>query len=257
MHSVQVFRAWRWLLAHLALAASIGYVATMLVAALGQFGPATLLKATTFGLPHVGTFVTSQGVGVGVDKWFMLFCCNLTVALAIIVLVYWAQQLNPHNLDPSLLWLRKYLQKDRSAQKLLKIPFFARIQSPQLRLTSFLLLGAPYIATIALGLLVGAWIGIGHVYSSSLLVALAYILPHGIPEISAILLACSIPVGMWRTIRPVAYSESSATAFRRIDRTLASKQFQQNLKMIVNLLLIAGLTEAYLTREIVFMLSSG
>lgn len=257
MQAVHVFRAWKWLLTHLAVAASIGYVVTLLVAELGQFGPAALLKATTLGLPHVGTVVTNQGVGFGIDQWLMLFFCNLTVALAIVVLVYWAQQLNPHNQNQSFVWLRKYLQKDRSAAKLLKIPFFARIQSPQLRVASFLLLGAPYLATIALGLLAGAWVGIGHVYSSSLFVGLAYILPHGIPEISAILLACSIPVGMWMTIRPVVYSESSATAFRRIDRALVSQPFQQSLKMIVSLLLIAGLTEAYLTREIVAMLGSG
>jgi uncharacterized membrane protein SpoIIM required for sporulation len=35
---------------------------------------------------------------------------------------------------------------------------------------------------------------------------------------------------------------------------LASQKFQQNLKMIINLLLIAGLTEAYLTRQVVAMI---
>jgi len=255
MQTSHVFRAWKWLLAHLVVAASIGYIATMLVARLFQAEPATLLKATTFGLPHVGTLVTSQGAAFGVDEWLMLFFCNLTVALLIVVLVFWAQLLNPHNQSQSFLRLRKHLQKDRSAEYLRRIPTFARIQSPQLRLASFLLLAIPYIATIALGLLAGAWIGIGHVFSSSLPVALAYILPHGIPEIAAILLACSIPVGTWMTIRPVIGNESTSESFQSIDRVLASQQFQQNLKMIINLLLIAGLTEAYLTYEVVAMLS--
>jgi uncharacterized membrane protein SpoIIM required for sporulation len=103
--------------------------------------------------------------------------------------------------------------------------------------------------------MVGAWIGIGHVFSSSLPVALAYVLPHGIPEIAAILLACSLPVGIWMTIRPVVFgNESTSESFQSIDRVLASQKFQQNLKMIINLLLIAGLTEAYLTRQVVAML---
>jgi uncharacterized membrane protein SpoIIM required for sporulation len=252
MQPSQVFRAWKWLLSHLVVAASIGYFSTMLVAGLCQVQPSTLLKATTFGLPHIGTMITSQGMALGVDAWITLFFCNLTVALSIVALVYWAQMLNPHNQNRSFLRFRRYLQKDRSAKYLLKIPAFARIQSPQLRVSSFLLLVVPYIATIALGLLTGAWIGVGHMFSSSLPVALAYILPHGIPEIAAILLACSLPVGTWMTIRPVVLgNESTSESFQSINHVLASQKFQQNLKMIINLLLIAGLTEAYLTRQVV------
>ena len=255
MQTSHVFRAWKWLLSHLVVAASIGYFATMLVAGLYLVEPVSLLKATTFGLPHIGTMITSQGMVLGVDEWFMLFSCNLAVALSIVVLVYWTQLLNPHNQNRRFLRLRRYLQKDRSAEYLSKIPAFARIQSPQLRLSSFLLLVVPYIATIALGLMVGAWIGIGHVFSSSLPVALAYILPHGIPEVAAILLACSLPVGTWMTIRPVVLgNESTSESFQSIDHVLASQKFQQNLKMIINLLLIAGLTEAYLTRQVVAMI---
>ena len=255
MQTSHVFRAWKWLLSHLVVAASIGYFATMLVARLYQVEPVTLLKATTFGLPHIGMMITSQGMALGVDEWFMLFSCNLAVALSIVVLVYWTQLLNPHNQNRTFLRLRRYLQKDRSAEYLLKIPTFARIQSPQLRVSSFLLLVVPYIATIALGLMTGAWIGIGHVFSSSLPVALAYVLPPGIPEIAAILLACSLPVGTWMTIRPVVLgNESTSESFRSIDNVLAAKKFQQDLKMIINLLLIAGLTEAYLTRQVVTML---
>ena len=151
-----------------------------------------------------------------------------------------------------------FLQKDRSAEYLLKIRAFSLIRSPQLRLSLFLLLVVPYIATIALGLMAGAWIGIGHVFSSSLPVALAYVLPHGIPEIAAILLACSLPVGIWMTIRPVVFgNESTSESFQSIDHVLASQKFQQNLKMIINLLLIAGLTEAYLTRQVVVMIGGG
>ncbi len=255
MKKSQVLQAYKWLLAHMVIAALIGYIATILVASLAQVEPATLLKMTRFGLPHFGMMITSQGVVLGINAWLMYFFCNLTVALLIVVLVYWAQLLNPHNQHLSLLRLRTYLQKDRSAEYLLKINHFARIQSPQLRVASFLLLTIPYIATIALGLMAGAWVGVGLVFTSSPLVALAYILPHGIPEFAAILLACSIPVATWTAIRPVVGNESTAEAFQIIDRVLASQQFQQNLKMIINLLLIAGLTEAHLTPVAVSMLS--
>lgn len=255
MQKSHVFRAWKWLLAHLTIAASVGYLSTLLVSALGLAGPATLMKATTFGLPHVGMLITGYGVTFGIDEGFMLFFCNITVALLIVAIVYWAQLLNPHNQNRKFSRLRSHLQKDRSAKHLLKIPPFASIRSPQLRLVSFLLLGVPYIATITLGLMAGTLLGIAHILSSSPFVALAYIVPHGIPEVAALLLACSIPVGIWMTIRPVAYNESTSEAFQRIDRVLASQQHQQNLKMIINLLLIAGMVEAHITLEVVALLT--
>lgn len=255
MQNAHVYRAWKSLVTYLTIAALIGYAITMLAAELFQAGPASLLKATTFGLPHVGTMVTTKGVNLGVYAWLMLFFCNLTVALLIVALVYWVQLLNPHSQSQSFLRLRRYLQSDRSAEYLRRIPFFAVIESPQLRLSSFLLVAIPYIATVALGIMAGAWIGVAHVFSSSPLVALAYILPHGIPEIAAILLACSLPLGTWMSIRPTVKNESSTEVFQRVDHVLASRQLQQNLKMIINLLLIAGLTEAYLTRQVVTIFS--
>jgi len=255
MQNSNVFHAWKWLLAHLVVAATISYAATMFVARMFQVDATALLKAATFGLPHVGTMVTNRGAAFGMDTWLMLFFCNLTVALLLVALVYWAKLLNPHSTSRSFLRLRTYLQKDRSAEYLCKIPTFARIQSPQLRVFSFLLLVIPHIAAIALGFMAGNLIAIGHVFSSSLLVGLAYILPHGIPEFAAILLACSIPLGIWMNIRSGVGNVPTSESFRGIDHVVKSLQFQQNLKMIINLLLIAGLTEAYLTQKVVDMLS--
>lgn len=255
MQNSYVFHAWKWLLAHLLVAATISYTATVLIAEMYHLEPATLLKAATFGLPHVGMMVTKQGFTFGIDAWLMLFACNLTVALLIVALVHWARLLNPYSPSQSFLRLRRYLQKDRTAEYLRKIPTFARIQSPQLRISSFLLLVIPHIAAVALGLMAGNLIAIGKVFSSSLLVGLAYILPHGIPEFAAILLACSIPVGIWRTIRSEVGNVPTAESFQSIDRVVKSQQFQQDLKMIINLLLIAGLTEAYLTNQVVAMFS--
>ncbi len=102
----------------------------------------------------------------------------------------------------------------------------------------------------------GVLLGTVHLLSSSPLIALAYILPHGIPEIAALLLACSIPVATWMTIRPVVENELPVVAFQRIDQMVASQQFQNHLKMIVNLLLIAGIIEAHLTLRVVAMFSS-
>ncbi len=256
MQRSYLFVAWKWLLAHLLIAASIGYIAVMLASRLGHVEPETLLKAMSFGLPHVGMMIVSQGSVLGANAWLTYFFCNLTVALLIVVVVYWAQLLNPHTQNRSFSRLRKYLQKDRSAEYLRKIAFFANIHSSELRLASFLLLVVPYIATIALGLMAGAAIGFGHVFSSSPLVALAYILPHGIPEFAAILLACSIPVEIWMVIRPAINNKVTIESFRSIDRIIESQQFQQNLKMIINLLVIAALIEAHLTTNVVTMVSS-
>ena len=104
--------------------------------------------------------------------------------------------------------------------------------------------------------MVGAAIGVGQVFSSSPLIALAYILPHGIPEVAAILLACSIPVEIWMTIRPAVSNKATIESFRSIELIFESQQFQQNLKMIINLLVIAALIEAHLTTNVVAMVSS-
>lgn len=256
MHRFHVIRAWKWLLAHLVVAASVGYVGTLLLAGLGLSEPTTILKAATIGIRHVGVPIMSQGMALGIDQGIMIFFCNLMVALLIVALVYWGQLLNPHNQDRKFRRLRRHLQKDCSSDSLRKIPPFAHIHSSQLRLNSFLLLVAPLVATITLGFMAGILLGAAHLLSSSPFIALAYILPHGIPEISALLLACSIPVGIWTMIRPVVGNEHTETAFQRIVRVVASQQFQQDLKMIINLLLIAGLTEAHLTSQVVALFSS-
>jgi uncharacterized membrane protein SpoIIM required for sporulation len=255
MHRPHVIRAWKWLLAHLVIAASVSYLATLMIGLLGLAELATLYQTTTAGVRHVGGPLLSQGMSFGIDPGVVIFLCNLSVAMLIVGIVYWVRMLNPHNQDKSLLGLRRRLQKDRSAEYLRKVPPFAQIHSPQLRLTAFLLLGAPYIATITLGLLAGALLGTAHLLSSSPLVAMAYLLPHGIPEVAALLLACSIPVGIWMHIRPVVDTQSSEVVFRRIDRVVASQYFQQSLKMIVTLLMIAGLIEAHLTLRVVAMIS--
>lgn len=255
MHKLHVIRAWKWLLSRLVIAASVGYLGTRLLAGLGLASPATILSATTTGIRHVGGPILNQGMTFGIDEGVMIFFCNLTVALLIVAIVYGVRLLNPYNQDRTFLRLRMYLQRDCSTEKLRKIPAFAHIQSSQLCITSFLLLGAPVIATIFLGFMAGILLGTVHLLSSSPLIALAYIVPHGIPEIAALLLACSIPVGTWMAIRPVVDHEHPIAAYRRIDRVVASQQLQQSLKMIVSLLLIAGLIEAHLTLKVVSLFS--
>lgn len=255
MQSSHVSLAWKWLFPHLVIAASIGYLFTLLAVGLRLAVPADILKATTFGLPHVGRLIVARGITFGVDEGLTIFASNLLVALLIVAIVYWARLLDPHNQSRLFSRLRRQLQEDRSVEHLRKIPPFSHIRSPQLLLTSFLLLGVPYIATITLGLMTGTLLGIVHMEWSSPLLALAYLVPHGIPEIAALLLACSIPVGTWMAICPVVGDDSSSAAFRRINRVLVSQQFQQNIKMIITLLLIAGLVEAHVTLKVVAMLS--
>lgn len=251
MHRAYVFRAWKWLLAHLVIAASIGYILMILLAGFGLVKPSTIVQSTMFGLSHAGSVIVAQGASIGLDQGVMIFFCNLTVALLIVANVYWSRLLNPRNQHRLAVRLHRALGQDPSAEYLRKIKPFARIQSPQLLLTSFLLLGAPYIATVTLGLMAGALLGVALIQTSSPLVALAYIVPHGIPEISALLLACSIPIGIWMAIRPVVGNVCPAVAFRRIERVVASQQFQQDLKLIINLLMIAGLVEAHFTLKVV------
>ncbi|MDH3997214.1 MAG: stage II sporulation protein M [Desulfuromonadales bacterium] len=257
MHTTHFVRAWKWLLAYLFIATSVGYFSTLILSGWGVAKPETILRATTAGIRHVGLPILTQGVSFGIDRGIMIFLCNVTVALLIIAVVYWTRLLNPYNHKKPFLKLRQHLQKDRSAERLRKLPAFAKISSSQLRLTSFLLLVSPFVATIMLGLMAGTLLGTVHKISASPMLAMAYILPHGIPEITALLLACSIPLATWLAIRPVIDNECPASAFRRIDRVVASKPFQQRIKMVVTLLLIAGIIEAHLTIKVVTLFSGG
>lgn len=255
MHRRHVFRAWKWLLSHLLIAASIGYLAVVLLAGFGLVKPSSLLQSTSFGLSHAGGVIVDQGSAIGLDQGVMIFLCNLMVATLIVANVYWSRLLNPRNQHRLAVRLHNALRQDPSAEYLRRIKPFSRIQSPQLLLTAFLLLGAPYIATVALGLMAGALLGVALIQTSSPLVALAYIVPHGIPEIAALLLACSIPIGVWMAIRPVVGYDCPSAAFRRIDRLVGSQQFQQDLKLMINLLMIAGLIEAHFTLKVVALFS--
>ena len=250
-----ITKAWKWLLSHLVIAAALSYVGVLLLGLLGPGVPKVLFNGLTMGIRHVGTPLVQSGMRIGIDQGVMIFFCNLVAALLIVALVYWVRLLNPDCSGRPWHGLRHRLQRDRSANLLQKIPPFADIASPQLRLTSFLLLGAPLIAALTLGVLAGALLGTAHLLSASPLIALAYILPHGLPELAALLLACSIPVSIWMQIRLAEGQNSGPTVFGFIERAIASPQFQQDLKMIINLLLIAGLTEAHLTGRIVALVT--
>jgi uncharacterized membrane protein SpoIIM required for sporulation len=252
-----IIRAWKWLFVHLVIAASLSYFTSVVIALSGLAKPESILMATTLGIRHIGSPIMWQGVAFGIDKGIMIFFCNMTVVLLILSIICWVRLLNPYNTNNSFARLRKELQKDRTAKHLRFIPYFARIKSYQLRLSAFILLCIPFIAVVFLGIMIGTLLGSLHMASTSSLVAFAFIIPHGIPEIAGVLLACSIPVAIWMTIQPTIINENPSEAFRRINRFATSKTLQQNLKMIINLLLIAGLIEAHMTFRIVSLLTKG
>ncbi len=251
-----IMRAWKWLLAHLAITASLTYFATVAASLSGLVKPESILMATTYGIRHLGGPILTHGIGLGIDRGVMIFFCNMTVALLIMSVIYWVRMLNPYNTGGRLSLLRRQLQKDRTAKHLRAVPYFARIKSLQLRLSVFFLLCVPFIVIVLLGLIIGSLLGAVHMISSSPLIALAYIMPHGVFEISALLLAlaCSIPLAIWMVIKPTVDNENSRKAFRRIERMATSQPLQQQIKLIINLLLIAGLVEAHFTRRIVQIL---
>lgn len=257
MYRAHVVRAWKWLLAHMIITASLSYFATVIAVLSGFAQPESILSTATYGIRHVGIPLMKNGMALGLDEGVMIFFCNLSVALLILSIVCWARLLNPSPTKEKFSFLRNQLQKDSTAKHLKIIPYFARIHSKQLRLTAFILLCVPYIATITLGLITGALLGSAHMLSSSSAIAFAYIMPHGIPEIAALLLACSIPVGIWSVIQPPITSQNPGKAFQHIDHIATSEELQSDIKMIINLLLIAGLTEAHITYRIVQVFSSG
>ncbi len=251
MLRIPIVHAWKWLFAHLAITASLTYFTTVAATLSGLIRPESLLMATTYGIRHLGGPILQHGIALGIDKSIVTFFCNMTVALLIMSVICWVRMLNPYNTDGRFSLLRRRLQRDRTAKHLKIVPYFAQIKSSQLRLSVFCLLCVPFIVIVILGLIIGILLGTVHMISSSSLVALAYIMPHGIFEISALLLASSIPVAIWMTIKPTVDNENSRLAFRRIGRMATSYQLQQKIKMIINLLLIAGLVEAHFTMRIV------
>ena len=256
MLRIPVIRAWKWLFAHLIIVATLSYFTTVVFTLFGLARPEYILGTATYGIRTIGGPLMMQGVALGIDKGIMIFLCNMFVVLLILSIIGWVRLLNPGNTERNFSLLRRQLQRDRTAKHLGRIPYFGRIHSRQLRLAVFILLCIPFIAVVCLGLITGTLLGSLHMTSSSSLFAFAIIMPHGIPEICALVLACSIPVAIWMIIQPTVENENPEKAFRRIRRIARSQEFQQNLKLIINLLLIAGFVEAHMTLRIAKLLLS-
>lgn len=257
MFRILMIRAWKLLFATLAIVSALSYFTTVVLSWSGLVKPGTILRTTTFGIRHIGGPILDHGISIGIDQGVLIFFCNMTVALLILSIVCWVRLLNPFDQRMNFSSIRSRLQKDRTAEHLKKIPYFARINSSQLRLTAFMLLCVPFLVITILGLIIGTLLGSVQMLSSSPAVAFAYIMPHGIPEIAALLLTCSIPVGIWLFIQPAIDKQNPRKAFRRVRRMATSDELQNSIKMIINLLMIAGLIEAHLTLKVVALLHVG
>ena len=251
MTESKLLRALGYLIIFLMLGASASYFVTIILVETGFATPAAMLSAATAGLKHVGRPYLALGMHLGIDKTLLIFLANLAATWLIVVSFFWVTMLNPDERGKRHIGLRRMLQRDGSAKLLQTVGLFREIWSPQLRLTAFLLLSVPLAGTMMLGFLTGTMIGAARYIFGSHLLAFAYIVPHGCFELTAMLLACSIPLGTWLTIRNNLLRGRLTVVFVDIDRFRRSSELQIALKSIISLLWIASVIETQFTQRVV------
>ena len=248
--------AWKWLFIQLVVTTFLTYFILMVLVELQWLTPLHLIKSATLNIRLFTGELLETGQSLGADLGLMIFFCNLSGAIMIVLAFYSVVLFRPIHSESQFKWLRRLLVRESSRDLLQAIPFFSKIKPQELRAKSFILLAAPVLSTLFLGLLAGSLLAAVHSFSGSSILAMAYILPHGFAELMAYLLACSVPLGTWLAVYPALEKNDSTLVFQRIDQIASSEALQGHLKIMINMFLIAGLVEAHFTHKVIALFNT-
>ncbi|MBW2451527.1 MAG: stage II sporulation protein M [Deltaproteobacteria bacterium] len=248
--------AWKWLFIQLVVTTFMTYFILIVLVELEWLTPLHVFKTATLNIRLFTGGLLDTGQSLGIDLGVMIFFCNLSGAIMIVLAFYSVVLFKPTHSQAQCQWLRRRLLRESSHDLLQVIPFFSKIKRQELRATSFILLAAPVLSTLCLGLLAGTLLAAVHSVSGSSILAMAYILPHGFAELMAYLLACSVPLGTWFAVYPALEQNDPTLVFQRIDQIANSEALQGHLKIMINMFLIAGLVETHLTQKVIALLNN-
>lgn len=244
---IVIFRCWHDLLSRLFLSAVATYSLIVCLSYSGIVDPFEVLGITTAGLRYVGGPLVAYGSILGLPPAYGIFLCNTFVALLIVSTLFLVMFYNPHRW-PSYPWIiRRSFERDASAKRLRFLPGCRRIENPQLIIVGFCLYFAPMLAMTFFGIMIGSMIAAGQFVFGSLQTVLEMIVPHGMLEVPAIVLAAAIPLSAHSLVVENLSRGKVSRVFQDLERFKASQHIRLCLTILVSALYVAGVIEGSLS----------
>ncbi len=244
---VTIFRCWHDLLSRLFLSAVATYALIVCLSYIGLVSPYEVLGITTAGLRYVGGPLVAYGAILGLPLAYGIFICNTFVALLIVSTLFLVMFYNPHRWPGYPRIIRRSFERDASAKRLRFLPGCRRIEHPRLIIVGFCLYFAPMLAMTFFGIMIGSMVAAGQFVFGSLQTVLGMIVPHGMFEVPAIVLAAAIPLSAHSLVAEDLTQGRVSRVFQNLQRFTASQHIQLCLTILVSALYVAGVIEAGLS----------
>lgn len=246
-----IVEAWKYCLRRFAAAffaaAAVGYV---LLNVLGQ-DPQALLDISTTGIRRVTGPAIERAGARGLDPAIVIFFANLSATLFLSSFILTARIYDPRKTGKVSGWIRRQAEKDPTNKLLMAIPSYRALQTPDLRPLYTSLLVLPVIGAVALGVMIGlvfiSYMTLTGGGLKNAVISLAYLLPHGIPEVCGILLGIALPLAGYMEIRPRIEKEDVEGAFSGLYQAGSFHKARPILGAVIVLLIGAAWIEAHLT----------
>ncbi len=198
--------------------------------------------------------VIDQAGLIGIDPVFVVFLLNATAMLVLASFIWTVRIYDPGRPGGFSAWLRRQAAHDPISGILRYWRSWREIPDTPARPIYTSLLVAPTTGAAALGLLIGVlYAAVAGVIGSgpgSWLVGLAFIAPHGIVEVGAIILGAAIPISAYLDVKPLLAAGETAAAFERVRVLGAARQTKSTIIVALIGLAAAALIEMRLTEEI-------
>jgi hypothetical protein len=130
------------------------------------------------------------------------------------------------------------------------LPGCRDIPDPRLRLTYFCLFVIPMLGVFWFGVMIGSMLAAGQYVFGSPAAVLALIVPHGVFEISMIVLAAAIPFSGYLLVQKGVACSLPNGVMHEINRFRSSFQLQLCLLTVFAFLWVAGVVESLFTQRV-------
>jgi stage II sporulation protein M len=246
-----ILTAWRHALKIFLLALPIGYLIGLMIITVFPVKPAALFHASTIGVRNVAVPLTEKAAASGVDPLLGLFVVNGFVAVVLAAFLFITPLFDPRFVESRRPIFRKMLYDDPTIRLLAALKGYRAIPDPRLRPLFATLCVAPMTGVIALGLLIGLLLAaVASFFDGKIILIIAYLLPHGLFEIPALVLAAAVPISAYLEVRSSLEQGKVKETFDRLKQLRGARQIRLAIGAGLGLLLVAALVEVHFTERI-------
>lgn len=245
-----IIKAWKYLFSKFVIFLLIGYALSLILIMYTGVEPTTVFKTVAIG-PKVTYPLIEKSFSNSMDPAIILFLNNSCVALCLMSILFVVPLFNPNTRSNSPSFFKKQLIKGVDLKFLYPLRSFRTVCDKRLRPVYFCLFILPVLAMMSFGLIVGSLMATGHIVLDSLAVVMACIIPHGIFEISALVLGTSIPLSAYFIIKNNLENGDTESVFCKINSIIFSKRSWLCMGFVFLLLAMAAFVEGHLTEHVV------